>query len=223
MALSWRRRRKQTGSAVHVEPRLLATDVLRRKGGTSNAPLSAENQARHSRYLRPTRPASHHRSARKRCHWHPLPSARTSLHSLRLWLLPVPAKASYGLSGRAPLRKADDHRRRTPLVRTEPERRRHDLPEPTRDVARTGLEVVGAQHMDGAQSRPVTDDRKTFPQAALVRERPEGTDAYDDFLVHETLRATVCDEVEACLDAYSSSELRKVVRKTFAELFDSHV
>ncbi|KAH7981165.1 hypothetical protein HPB49_022160 [Dermacentor silvarum] len=135
----------------------------------------------------------------------------TSLHSLRWWLLPVPAQASYGLPGRAPTRKAHDHHRRTTLVRPEPERRRHALHEPTGDVARTGLEVVGAQHMGGAQSRPVADDRETFPQSALARGRPEGPDAYNDFLLHEMLRATVCDEVEACLGAYSSLELRKVV------------
>lgn len=107
------------------------------------------------------------------------------------------------------MRKPHDHRRRTHLVRAEPERGRHGLPEPTRDVAWTGLEVVGSQHTDGAQSRPVADDRETFPQPTLVRGRSEGMDAYNDFLLHETLRAAVCDEVEDCLD--SSSELRKVV------------
>ncbi|KAH7981164.1 hypothetical protein HPB49_022159 [Dermacentor silvarum] len=232
MVLRSRRHRKKSGNAVRAEPRILATDALRRKLQTSIAPLSPENQARHSRYLRPTGPVSHHRSERKRCHWHPLPSARTSLHSLRWWLLPVPAQASYGLPGRAPSRKAHDHRRRTTLVRPEPERGRHALHEPTWDVARTGLEVVGAQRMGGAQRSPVADDRETFPQSALARGRPEEMDAYNDFLLQGDrvrralargrpeepdayndflLRATVFDEVEACLGAYSSSELRKVV------------
>ncbi|KAH7981166.1 hypothetical protein HPB49_022161 [Dermacentor silvarum] len=119
----------------------------------------------------------------------------TSLHSLRWWLLPVPAQASYGLSGRALSRKPRDHRRQKHLVRAEPERRRRGLPEPSRDVARTGLEVVGAQHMDGVQSRPVADDRETFPQLELVSARPEGTDVCNDFQLYETLRAAVCDEV----------------------------
>ncbi|KAH7981163.1 hypothetical protein HPB49_022158 [Dermacentor silvarum] len=223
MALSSRRRRKQSPSAVRAQRHLLETDDSRRKGRIAVAPLSAEDQARHSRYLRPTGPVSHHRSKRKRCNSHPLPSARTSRHSLRWRRLPVPAQASHGLTGRAPLRTAHDHRRRMRLVRAEPERERHRLPEPTGDVARTGLEVVGAQHMDGVQSRPVADDRETFPQPALVSGRPGGLDAYNDFLLHETLTAIVCDEVGACLDAYSSSELRKVVRKTFAELIDPHV
>lgn len=63
-------------------------------------------------------------------------------------------------------------------------------------------------------------------EPALVRGRPEEESrAYNDLLVHETLRVAVCDEVEASLDAGSSypPELRKVVLRTFPELYDSHV
>ncbi|KAL1434439.1 hypothetical protein MTO96_011538 [Rhipicephalus appendiculatus] len=60
---------------------------------------------------------------------------------------------------------------------------------------------------------------------ALVRGRPDEAGAYNDFLVHETIRVAVCDEVEAALDPHSSysSELRKVVLRTFPELYDTHV
>ncbi|KAH7942981.1 ubiquitin-conjugating enzyme E2 Z [Rhipicephalus sanguineus] len=60
---------------------------------------------------------------------------------------------------------------------------------------------------------------------ALVRGRPDEAGAYNDFLVHETLRVAVCDEVEAALDLHSSysPEIRKVVLRTFPELYDTHV
>ncbi|KAH6942738.1 hypothetical protein HPB50_009649 [Hyalomma asiaticum] len=62
-------------------------------------------------------------------------------------------------------------------------------------------------------------------EPALVRNRPDEAGAYNEFLLHETLRVAVCDEVEASLDPESPypPELRKVVLKTFPELYDSHV
>nr|XP_050032821.1 ubiquitin-conjugating enzyme E2 Z-like [Dermacentor andersoni] len=63
-------------------------------------------------------------------------------------------------------------------------------------------------------------------EPALVRGRAEEESrAYNDFLLHETLRVAVCGEVEACLDAGSSypPELRKFVLRTFPELYDLHV
>ncbi|KAH7981170.1 hypothetical protein HPB49_022165 [Dermacentor silvarum] len=57
-------------------------------------------------------------------------------------------------------------------------------------------------------------ERGFHKKPALVRKRPGRSDAYNNFLLRET-----CEEVEACLDAYSSSELRKIVLMTFPEPF----
>ncbi|KAL3180457.1 hypothetical protein MRX96_009013 [Rhipicephalus microplus] len=62
----------------------------------------------------------------------------------------------------------------------------------------------------------VTDD-PYHKVPALVRRRPDEGGAYNDYLLHETLRVAVCDEVEDALDPGSSysPELRKFVLMTF--------
>ncbi|XP_037286351.2 ubiquitin-conjugating enzyme E2 Z [Rhipicephalus microplus] len=60
---------------------------------------------------------------------------------------------------------------------------------------------------------------------SLVKGRTDDTEAYNDYLLHETLRVAVGDEVEAALDPASSyaPELRKVVLRTFVEMYDTYV
>nr|XP_037289344.1 ubiquitin-conjugating enzyme E2 Z-like [Rhipicephalus microplus] len=70
----------------------------------------------------------------------------------------------------------------------------------------------------------VTDD-PYHNVPALVRGRPDEGGAYNDYLLHETLRVTVCDEVEDALDPGSSysPELRKFVLMTFLKFYKAHM
>ncbi|KAL3180468.1 hypothetical protein MRX96_009023 [Rhipicephalus microplus] len=70
----------------------------------------------------------------------------------------------------------------------------------------------------------VTDD-PYHNVPALVRGRPDESGAYNDYLLHETLRVAVCDEVEDALDPGSSysSELRKFVLMTFLKSYKAQL
>ncbi|XP_075732726.1 ubiquitin-conjugating enzyme E2 Z-like [Rhipicephalus microplus] len=70
----------------------------------------------------------------------------------------------------------------------------------------------------------VTDD-PYHNVPALIRGRLDEGGAYNDYLLHETLRVAVCDEVEDALDPGSSysPELRKFVLMTFLNSYKAHL
>ncbi|KAL3180458.1 hypothetical protein MRX96_009014 [Rhipicephalus microplus] len=70
----------------------------------------------------------------------------------------------------------------------------------------------------------VTDD-PYHNVPALVRGRPDEGGAYNDYLLHKTLRVAVCDEVDHARDPGSSHspELRKFVLTTFLKSHKAHL